>query len=206
MATKKNNWTMQNLPHGADATEVAREFAVELLDIAKANPVVKPGHKRGVKGRKQAHILGFLQHGLNSHATGMWRNHQDKRGWKFSEPEYWVHMARTMERGMFDAMFIADELAPYNNYKQSSDDTVRYAVQCPTHEPSTIVPIIGQATKHLGVGVTLSTAFVHPYAMCRQLSSLDHLTKGRVAWNIVSSYSKSEWDAYGAEMSDRMLR
>ena len=115
-------------------------------------------------------------------------------------------MARTMERGKFDAMFIADELAPYNNYKQSSDDTVRYAVQCPVHEPATIVPIIGHATTHLGVGVTLSTAFVHPYAMCRHLSSLDHLTKGRVAWNIVSSYSKSEWDAYGAEMSDRSLR
>ena len=205
-AQKKDKWTMQNLPQGADATEVAREFAVELLDIAKANPVVKPGHKRGVKGRKQAHLLGFLQHGLNSHATGQWRNHRDKRGWKFSEPEYWVHMGRTMERGMFDAMFIADELAPYNNYKQSSDDTVRYAVQCPVHEPATIVPIIGHATKHLGVGVTLSTAFVHPYAMCRHLSSLDHLTKGRVAWNVVSSYSKSEWDAYGAEMSDRSLR
>ncbi|QMU62692.1 MAG: NtaA/DmoA family FMN-dependent monooxygenase [Gammaproteobacteria bacterium] len=196
---------MQNLPRGADAKEVAREFAVELLDIAKENPVVSPAHDRSKK-RKQAHLLGFLQHGLNSHATGMWRNHTDKRGWKFSEPEYWEHMGRTMERGMFDAMFIADELAPYNNYKQSSDDTVRYAVQCPTHAPETIVPIIGHATKHLGIGVTLSTAFVHPYAMCRHISSLDHLTKGRAAWNIVSSYSKSEWDAYGAEMSDRSLR
>jgi FMN-dependent oxidoreductase (nitrilotriacetate monooxygenase family) len=152
---------------------------------------------------KKAHLLGFIQHGLNSHATGMWRHPKDKVGWNYARPEYWQHMGRTMERGLFDAMFIADELAPYNTHADSSDPVVKYAVQFPTHEPSTIAPIITSATKHLGVGVTLSTAFEHPYSMCRRLSSLDHLSNGRIAWNIVSSYSKSEWDAYGAEMSDR---
>ncbi|GLK69085.1 LLM class flavin-dependent oxidoreductase [Hansschlegelia plantiphila] len=156
--------------------------------------------------KKKAHLLGFVQHGVNSHATGMWRNTKDKIGWDYARPEYWRHMARTMERGLFDAMFIADELAPYNTFQDSSDATVKWAVQCPTHEPSTIVPIITGATTHLGVGVTLSTAFEHPYSMCRRLSSLDHLSDGRVAWNIVSSYSKSEWDAYGAEMTDRSQR
>lgn len=157
-------------------------------------------------GKKRAHLLGFVQHGVNSHATGMWRHPKDKINWDWRRPEYWKHMARTMERGFFDAMFIADELAPYNNYKGSSDDTVRYAVQCPVHEPATLAPIVTGATKHLGVGVTLSTAFEHPYSMVRRLASLDHLSGGRVAWNIVSSYSKSEWDAYGAEMSDRSKR
>jgi FMN-dependent oxidoreductase (nitrilotriacetate monooxygenase family) len=158
------------------------------------------------KGKKNAHLLGFVQNGVNSHATGMWRNPQDKVNWDWTRPRYWQHMAQTMERGMFDAMFIADELAPYNNYRGSSDDTVRYAVQCPVHEPATIVPVIATATRHLGVGVTLSTAFEHPYSMVRRLSSLDHLTGGRVAWNIVSSYSKSEWDAYGQEMTFRSDR
>ena len=111
-----------------------------------------------------------------------------------------------MERGLFDAIFIADELAPYNNYESSSDATVKYAVQCPVQEPSTIVPILTTATTHIGVGVTLSTAFEHPYSMVRRLSSLDHLSGGRVAWNIVSSYSKSEWDAYGVEMTNRSGR
>jgi len=146
---------------------------------------------------KKAHLLGFIQHGVNSHATGMWRNPTDKIGYHYSRPSYWQHMARTMERGLFDAMFIADELAPYSTYAGSSDATVKYAVQCPTHEPSTIAPIITSATRHLGVGVTLSTMFTHPYAMCRMLSSLDHLSEGRIAWNVVSSYSKSEWEAYG---------
>lgn len=156
--------------------------------------------------KKQAHLLGFIQHGVNSHATGMWRHPRDKINWDWSRPPYWQHLARTMERGLFDAMFIADELAPYNNYQGSSDVTVKYAVQCPVHEPSTIVPIIATATTHLGVGVTLSTAFEHPYSMVRRLSSLDHLSGGRVAWNIVSSYSKSEWDAYGVEMTQRADR
>ena len=156
--------------------------------------------------KKRAHLLGFLQHGVNSHATGMWRHPKDKINWDWSRPAYWQHMARTMERGLFDAMFIADELAPYNNYEGSSDATVKYAVQCPVHEPSTIVPIITTATTHLGVGVTLSTAFEHPYSMVRRLSSLDHLSGGRIAWNIVSFYSKSEWDAYGVEMTKRAGR
>jgi long-chain alkane monooxygenase len=156
--------------------------------------------------KKRAHLLGFIQHGVNSHATGMWRHPKDKINWDWSRPTYWQHMARTLERGLFDAMFIADELAPYNNYEGSSDATVRYAVQCPVHEPSTIVPIIATATTHLGVGFTLSTAFEHPYSMVRRLSSLDHLSGGRIAWNIVSSYSKSEWDAYGAEMTKRSAR
>lgn len=156
--------------------------------------------------KKTLHLLGFVQNGVNSHATGMWRHPKDKVNWDWTGPAYWQHMARTMERGLFDAMFIADELAPYNTYRGSSDATVRYAVQCPVHEPSTIVPIVAAATTHLGVGVTLSTAFEHPYSMVRRLSSLDHLSGGRVAWNVVSSYSKSEWDAYGAEMTDRAGR
>lgn len=156
--------------------------------------------------RKKAHLLGFVQHGVNSHATGMWRHGRDKINWDWTRPPYWEHLARTMERGFFDAMFIADELAPYNNWKGSSDETVRYAVQCPVHEPSTIAPIVTGATRHLGVGVTLSTAFEHPYSMVRRLSSLDHLSGGRIAWNIVSSYSKSEWDAYGADMTERADR
>jgi len=156
--------------------------------------------------KKKAHLLGFIQHGVNSHATGMWRHPRDKINYDFSQPGYWRHMARTMERGLFDAIFIADELAPYTTYRDNSDAIVKYAVQCPTHEPATLAPILSEATRHLGIGVTLSTAFEHPYSMARRLSSLDHLTSGRIAWNIVSSYSKSEWEAYGQEMAVRADR
>lgn len=147
-----------------------------------------------------------MQHGLSSHAVGMWRHRQDKVGWDFARPEYWEHLARTLERGLFDGIFLADELAPYNSFDGSADETVRYAVQFPTHEPAALTTIISRATKHLGVGLTLSTAFEHPYSMARRLSTLDHLTDGRLAWNIVGSYSPSEWDAYGQQMPDRSTR
>ena len=152
---------------------------------------------------KQAHLLGFIQHGVNSHATGMWRHPKDKVGWNYARPEYWQHMGRTMERGLFDAMFIADELAPYNTYANSSDETVRWAVQCPTHEPSTIVPIIATATTHLGIGVTLSTAFEH-LTRCAggSRASIICRTGGSPGTSSVVLL-KSEWEAYGADITER---
>jgi long-chain alkane monooxygenase len=155
---------------------------------------------------KKAHFLAFMQHGVSSHSVGMWRHPLDKIGYDYAAPPYWQHLARTLERGLFDALFLADELAPYNSFEDSSDSTVQYAVQAPTHEPASLTPIITGATEHLGVGITLSTAFEHPYSMARRLSTLDHLSGGRIAWNIVGSYSPSEWAAYGEEMPDRSIR
>jgi len=148
---------------------------------------------------KKMHLLGFVQHGVMNHASTMWAHPQDKVGYHWSRPEYWRDLGRTMERGLFDAMFIADELAPYTTYRGSSDPVVKYAGQCPVHEPATVVPIVGAFTKHLGIGITLSTSFVPPYMMARHLSTLDHLTGGRVGWNIVTSYSKSEFQAMGRD-------
>jgi FMN-dependent oxidoreductase (nitrilotriacetate monooxygenase family) len=152
-----------------------------------------------VTDKRKMHLLGFVQHGVINHASTMWAHPRDKVGYHWSRPEYWRDLGRTMERGLFDAMFIADELAPYTTYEGSSDSTVRYAGQCPVHSPETVVPLVGAYTKHLGIGVTLSTSFVPPYMMARNLSSLDHLTGGRVGWNIVTSYSKSEFQAMGLE-------
>lgn len=149
--------------------------------------------------KKKAHLLGFVQHGVMNHASTMWAHPRDKVGYHWSRPEYWRDLGRTMERGLFDAMFIADELAPYTTYKGNSDPVVKFAGQCPVHEPASVVPIVGAFTKNLGIGITLSTSFVPPYMMARQLSTLDHLTGGRVGWNIVTSYSKSEFQAMGKE-------
>jgi long-chain alkane monooxygenase len=148
---------------------------------------------------KKMHLLGFVQHGVMNHASTMWAHPRDKVGYHWSRPEYWRDLGRTMERGLFDAMFIADELAPYNTYTGSSNPVVEFAAQCPVHAPETVVPIVGAFTKHLGIGITLSTSFIPPYMMARNLSSLDHLTGGRVGWNIVTSYSRSEFQAMGLE-------
>ena len=147
--------------------------------------------------KKKMHLLSFVQHGVINHAQLMWAHPRDKVGFDYARPPFWQEMGRILERGKFDALFIADVLAPYDVYKGSYDDTVRYAVQCPVHDPVALVPIIGVATEKLGIGITISTTFDTPYAMVRRLSTLDHLTNGRLGWNVVTSYSQNEFKAMG---------
>jgi long-chain alkane monooxygenase len=151
----------------------------------------------GAVPKKMMHLLSFVQHGVINHAQLMWAHPRDKVGYDFARPPYWQELGRILERGKFDALFLADVLAPYDVYKDSYDDTVRYAVQCPVHDPVALVPIIGCATEKLGIGITISTTFDTPYAMARRLSTLDHLTEGRLGWNVVTSYSQNEFKAMG---------
>ena len=101
-------------------------------------------------------------------------------------------MAQTLERGKFDSVFIADVLGTYNTYNNSFDTSAKYAVQLPSHEPTVLVSAMAAATKHIGFVPTISTTYSQPYSLTRQLSTLDHLTQGRIGWNVVTSYLKSE--------------
>jgi FMN-dependent oxidoreductase (nitrilotriacetate monooxygenase family) len=153
--------------------------------------------KNGTNGKKKMHLLSFVQHGVINHAQLMWAHPRDKIGYDYARPPFWQEMGRILERGKFDAIFLADVLAPYDVYKDSYHDTVRYAVQCPVHDPVALVPVIGCATERLGIGITISTTFDTPYGMVRRLSTLDHLTEGRLGWNVVTSYSQNEFKAMG---------
>ncbi|OLV69128.1 5,10-methylene tetrahydromethanopterin reductase, partial [Acinetobacter baumannii] len=96
-----------------------------------------------------------------------------------------------LERGFFDGIFIADVLGIYDVYHQSAEHALTGAVQVPVNDPLQIMPAMAAVTKHLGFGVTTSISFEHPYPFARRISTLDHLTKGRVGWNIVTSYLES---------------
>ena len=82
-------------------------------------------------------------------------------------------------------------LGIYDVYHQSAEHALTGAVQVPVNDPLQIVPAMAAVTKHLGFGVTTSISFEHPYPFARRISTLDHLTKGRVGWNIVTSYLES---------------
>jgi FMN-dependent oxidoreductase (nitrilotriacetate monooxygenase family) len=155
------------------------------------------GMKNDANGKKKMHLLSFVQHGVINHAQLMWVHPRHKIGYDYARPPFWQEMGRILERGKFDAIFLADVLAPYDVYKDSYEDTVRYAVQCPVHDPVALVPVIGCATEKLGIGITISTTFDTPYGMVRRLSTLDHLTEGRLGWNVVTSYSQNEFKAMG---------
>ncbi|NUG12702.1 LLM class flavin-dependent oxidoreductase [Acinetobacter seifertii] len=123
-------------------------------------------------------------------SPGLWRHPQD-RSVEYKDLEYWTDLAKILERGFFDGIFIADVLGIYDVYHQSAEHALTGAVQVPVNDPLQIVPAMAAVTKHLGFGVTTSISFEHPYPFARRISTLDHLTKGRVGWNIVTSYLES---------------
>jgi len=123
-------------------------------------------------------------------SAGLWR-HPDDQGYRYRDLDYWTELALLLERGGFDALFLADVLGVYDVYGGSRDAAVRQAAQIPVNDPVLAVPAMAAVTERLGFGVTVSLAYEQPYALARRLTTLDHLTKGRVAWNIVTSYLDS---------------
>ncbi|WP_369812995.1 LLM class flavin-dependent oxidoreductase [Acinetobacter baumannii] len=132
----------------------------------------------------------FEMNSIAHQSPGLWRHPQD-RSVEYKDLEYWTDLAQILERGFFDGIFIADVLGIYDVYHQSAEHALTGAVQVPVNDPLQIVPAMAAVTKHLGFGVTTSISFEHPYPFARRISTLDHLTKGRVGWNIVTSYLES---------------
>lgn len=139
---------------------------------------------------KKISFNAFEMNCIAHQSPGLWRHPQD-RSVEYKNLEYWTDLAQILERGFFDGIFIADVLGIYDVYHQSAEHALTGAVQVPVNDPLQIVPAMAAVTKHLGFGVTTSISFEHPYPFARRISTLDHLTKGRVGWNIVTSYLES---------------
>ncbi|MVM68911.1 LLM class flavin-dependent oxidoreductase [Acinetobacter baumannii] len=139
---------------------------------------------------KRISFNAFEMNCIAHQSPGLWRHPQD-RSVEYKDLEYWTDLAQILEHGFFDGIFIADVLGIYDVYHQSAEHALTGAVQVPVNDPLQIVPAMAAVTKHLGFGVTTSISFEHPYPFARRISTLDHLTKGRVGWNIVTSYLES---------------
>lgn len=120
-------------------------------------------------------------------SPGLWR-HPDDRSWDYNTIDYWVNLAKLLERGRFDGLFIADVLGAYDVYGGTDEAAIRQGAQIPVNDPLLLVSAMAHATEHLGFGVTTGTGFEHPYPFARRLSTLDHLTGGRIGWNVVTGY------------------
>ncbi|WP_129660841.1 LLM class flavin-dependent oxidoreductase [Rothia uropygialis] len=121
---------------------------------------------------------------------GLWR-HPESRISEFDQLSYWTDLARTLEEGGFASLFLADIPGIYDVYGGNGDATARGGVQYPLLDPLVVVTAMAQGTENLGFGVTASVSYEQPYLLARTLSTLDHFTDGRVAWNIVTSYQDS---------------
>ncbi|WP_345828034.1 LLM class flavin-dependent oxidoreductase [Erwinia sp. HDF1-3R] len=127
---------------------------------------------------------------------GMW-THPDDRSIEFNRLGYWLDLARTLERGLFDGLFIADILGVYDVYQQGIGLTASEAIQLPVNDPLMLVSAMASVTEHLGFGLTANLSYEAPYPFARRFSTLDHLTGGRVGWNVVTGYLDSAARAMG---------
>ncbi|MET0933702.1 MAG: LLM class flavin-dependent oxidoreductase [Mycetocola sp.] len=136
---------------------------------------------------KQLHFNGFEMNTVSHINHGLWV-HPDNQRDRYTDIEYWIETAKLLEKGLFDAVFIADVVGTYNVYRGSRDPAVERGIQIPNNDPFLIVPAMAAETSRLGFAVTFSTTYESPFANARRFSTLDHLTKGRVAWNVVTGY------------------
>ncbi|KAJ0415344.1 luciferase-like domain-containing protein [Aspergillus carlsbadensis] len=122
-------------------------------------------------------------------APGLWR-HPRNRTAEYNDISFWQDFARVLETGKFHGVFLADVLSHYDVYKGPGniDISLPGAAQFPTSDPLFIVPIMAAVTTQLSFVVTVSTTYDKPYPLARKFTTLDHLTKGRVAWNVVTSH------------------
>ncbi|MFJ4445221.1 LLM class flavin-dependent oxidoreductase [Pseudomonas sp. NPDC089422] len=139
---------------------------------------------------KQIRLNAFAMNTVGHLSPGLWRHPRDQAT-RYTDIHYWVELARTLERGCIDGLFIADVLGVYDVYGGNADAALCNAAQVPVNDPLQLVPAMAAATRHLGFGVTASVSFEHPYPFARRMSTLDHLTQGRAGWNIVTSYLAS---------------
>lgn len=123
-------------------------------------------------------------------SPGLWR-HPDSAVEDYRKLGYWTSLAQTLEEAGFASLFLADIVGVYDVYGGNGDEAARGGVQFPVLDPLVAVSAMAAATGHLGFGVTASVSYEHPYLLARTLTTLDHFTDGRIAWNIVTSYQDS---------------
>jgi FMN-dependent oxidoreductase (nitrilotriacetate monooxygenase family) len=133
--------------------------------------------------------IGHINHGL-------WTHPRDTST-RFNSIEYWTDLAQLLERGLFDGLFIADIVGVYDVYQDSVDVPLKEAIQLPVNDPLLLVSAMAAVTKNLGFGLTANLTYEPPYLFARRMSTLDHLSRGRVGWNIVTGYLDSAAKAMG---------
>ena len=139
---------------------------------------------------KEIRLNAFDMNCVAHQSPGLWRHPRDRSA-EYNRLGYWTELAQTLERGLFDGIFLADVLGVYDVYGGNADAALRGAIQVPVNDPLLIIPPMAQVTEYLGFGVTSTLTFEPPFPFARRMSTLDHLTDGRIGWNIVTGYLDS---------------
>jgi alkanesulfonate monooxygenase SsuD/methylene tetrahydromethanopterin reductase-like flavin-dependent oxidoreductase (luciferase family) len=150
--------------------------------------------------KKQLIINAFAMHSPSHLNPGLFRYPTDQ-GSSYKNIQTWITLAQKLEAAKFHAIFFADVLGGYDVYKGPSNlsPTIPAAAQFPINDPLYSIPAMAAATESIGFGVTASTTYDAPYALARRFSTVDHLSNGRVGWNIVTSYLDSAARNFGLD-------
>ncbi|MHB8464158.1 MAG: LLM class flavin-dependent oxidoreductase [Acidimicrobiales bacterium] len=148
---------------------------------------------------RQMSLVAFMQAGSTSVYAGSWRHPATEHG--FLTSGYYQKMGRTLEEGCFDLMFFDDRLAMPGIYGGSVADAVRLGARPVKLDLSIVLGVIAGVTRSIGLGATYSTTYYSPFHVARTFATLDHLSGGRAAWNVVTSVNDSEAQNYGFEQT-----
>ena len=148
--------------------------------------------------RERLIFNGFSMNVVSHIYHGLWR-HPDTKQTEFNDLGTWIELAKLLEAGKFDALFLADVIGVDPAYKGSWDTYVKEAVQIPSNDSGALAGALIGATENLGLTFTSSILSEHPFSFARKLSTLDHLSKGRIGWNIVTSVSHNAAQNFGFE-------
>lgn len=140
--------------------------------------------------KRMMHLVAYLKTGPTALHSGGWR-HPESTLEDIFDPLRYEQVAQLLEAAKFDAAFFADFFGVPDTY-QGLDMFIRAGGQSSYLDPMTVLPIMARATRNLGLGVTVSTSFFNAFHIARSLASIDMLSKGRVAWNVVTSTSNTE--------------
>jgi FMN-dependent oxidoreductase (nitrilotriacetate monooxygenase family) len=149
---------------------------------------------------KQILLGAFEINQVNLTSQGLWA-HPEQNTHRYKELSYWTELAQMLDRGFFDFLFLADSYGYPLLNGQTPDVTFEQAVEIPKNDPMLLIPALAAATTYLNFVVTTSTSFEQPYANARRFATLDHLTGGRIGWNVVTTSSAVVSDLFGTKQA-----
>jgi FMN-dependent oxidoreductase (nitrilotriacetate monooxygenase family) len=152
------------------------------------------------------HLAQFLVHGPTYHSLAMWQHPRTDTRLKWSEPALYQHIARVCEQARLDMVFFADLNYISDTYRGTFEPVLAAAAQAPEHDPMPLLPFMAAATERIGLGATFSVSHHQPFYAARLWATLDHLTRGRTGWNVVTSINRNLDANFGAERASADAR
>ncbi|GLB68918.1 LLM class flavin-dependent oxidoreductase [Arthrobacter mangrovi] len=134
---------------------------------------------------KPLHFNAFVMNTASHIHHGQWRR-PDAGQTEFNDIGTWVDLAQKLEAAKFDAMFFADVSGLYGDADADFDVYAHEGLQIPSNDPTVLLGALAVKTEHIGLALTSNVVQNHPFNFARQVSTLDHISRGRIAWNVVT--------------------